>query len=487
MQRSHTLLLSTLAVAAAALALSGCTDEKIVYRDGTNFAAPKAAAANFVGYSDATNKKTVCGSCHAEIQASWVDTKHAVAWSDLVASGSQAGYCNGCHTTGAYGNLATAGGFAGDSTTARYHDVQCESCHGAGLTHISSPTSGNRPLASIKADTGLANGCGECHSGSHDPFLEEWKVSGHSKTFATSHSSTDPSCQACHTAQGFLTTQANVTHNYVEKNGAMLDVTCAACHDPHGSANSAQLRFPINTTNLDNNLCTKCHRRNGTSAEVTTRNSVHSPEGPTLFGTAGWIPASMVNGGAIVSSHGDATKNPGLCATCHVSKYEGTDPLTKTTVFSTGHRFLATPCVGANGLPTVAQDCEIATQSFRSCVSGGCHGSETLARNATVTAEARVTLLVGEANRLITLIKAGPKAADCTFATTKAYSVCNGVQFNISLTSKAGGIIHNPFLLEQLMIASINQLKSDYGVVAAAGIDLTPQLQKAAKGFAGGR
>jgi hypothetical protein len=38
-------------------------------------------------------------------------------------------------------------------------------------------------LASIKSDTGAAvtNGCAECHSGTHHPFVEEWRMSRHGR------------------------------------------------------------------------------------------------------------------------------------------------------------------------------------------------------------------------------------------------------------------------------------------------------------------
>jgi predicted CXXCH cytochrome family protein len=466
---------------------TACTSDKIVYRDAQAFAAPPAAAASFVGYSDTATKKTVCGSCHVEKQALWATAKHASAWKDLQASGGSQSYCEPCHTVSQNGNAATTDvGYQG-SKDARYHDVQCESCHGAGLTHVTSPSLTNQPLASIKADTGLKNGCGECHSGTHNPFVDEWRISGHASTWDTSHNSTDPYCQGCHTGQGALTTWG-IKSNFVEaKDATPQNVVCAVCHDPHGSPNTAQLRFPINTSSTETNLCMKCHQRRGTFQDAIAqgRNTVHSPEGPTLLGQAGWFPPGMSASDSIISSHGSPAKNPNLCATCHVQKFAGTDPVTKASVNSTGHRFLATPCVSANGLPTKDQTCTPTSMTFRSCLGTGCHATEALARNAFNTATARVTLLTNEANRLITLVKAGPKAAECTFSTTKPYTTCMGIQFNISVTTKVGGIVHNPFLLEQLMIASINQLKKDYGVTAAADIELTPLLKKSSS-LAGG-
>ncbi len=470
----------------AALA-TACTSEKIVYRDGPNFAQPTTAAANFVGYSDETAKKTVCGSCHVEKQGLWAQTKHASAWKDLSSSGSSQSYCEPCHTVGQNGNSATVDGGFQTTKDARYHDVQCESCHGAGLTHVTSPGLTNQPLASIKADTGLKNGCGECHSGTHNPFLDEWKVSGHSQTWEASHNSTDPYCQSCHTGQGALSAWG-VTSNYVEKGStAMLPAVCAVCHDPHGSPNAAQLRFPINAASTEKNLCTKCHQRRGTSADAIAmgRNSVHSPEGPTLFGQAGWFPPGMSASDSIISSHGSTVKNPNLCATCHVQKFQGTDAVTKQAVFSTGHRFLATPCVDASGLPTKTQTCAVTAQTFRSCVSGSCHGTEALARNAFNTATARVSLLSTTLNGLIAQAKLGSKKAECTFPNAN-YGTCLGAQFNVSVATKVGGIVHNPFLIEQLMIATINQMKKDYNLTVAADVDLTPLLRKGSATAGGG-
>jgi predicted CXXCH cytochrome family protein len=474
--RAQTFILVALATAAFS---AGCVDEKIVYRSGTDFAAPPSAAANFVGYYDEANKQTVCGSCHIDFQTRWAKTKHASAWSDLQASGHATGTCEACHSVNDRGNIVADTAVGYRSTKAeRYHDVQCESCHGAGLTHAKGPNTDNRPLASIRADTNITTGCGECHTGTHTPFAEEWKKSGHSMTWEASHNSTDPYCQGCHTAQGFLS-KWGVTNNYLEKTSTdMLPATCATCHDPHGSDNDHQLRFPINAANLEDNLCIKCHQRRGTVQDAIEqgRNSVHSPEGPTLLGQAGWFPPGMSISDSIIGTHGSVTKNPKLCAGCHVQAFQGTDAATGQQVFSTGHRFLATPCVGANGLPTDSQTCAVTAQTFRSCVAGGCHGTETAARSAFNTAEARITLLVTQANALVTQAKAGPKKTECTFSTTAPYTTCLGTQFNVSLANKSGSVVHNPFLVEQLLIASINQMKKDYNLTVAASLDLTPQL-----------
>ncbi|HTR77427.1 MAG TPA: cytochrome c3 family protein, partial [Gemmatimonadaceae bacterium] len=467
-------------------------------RSGTNFAAPATNAGSFIGYYDVTNKQTVCGSCHVDYQTRWSATKHAGAWADLQASGVATGVCQACHSVTNLGNAVTDTAVGYRSTKdARYHDVQCESCHGPGLTHASDPNANNLPLASIKADTNATNGCGECHTGVHEPFVDEWKltnVSGLSHSIVQSGTvgNTDPTCVGCHTAQGALL-QFGVTENYVESVASSaaittanaLPIVCATCHDPHGSSNAHQLRFSISAANIDDNLCIKCHQRRADPSQVTTRNSVHSPEGPTLLGLAGWFPPGMSAGDSIIGTHGTPSANPELCATCHVYRYTAVDSASGNFVFqSTGHRFIAAPCVDANGIPTTAQTCDISVKTFRSCVASGCHASETVARSLYLTDSARILQLVTSLNSAINKVNA-IKPGDCKLG-GPIYTSCLGSQFNVTLAQSPGGFVHNPFLLEQLLIASINQLQKDYGVTPSVSVSLKPQFilprRKAANG-----
>ncbi|MEO7085654.1 MAG: cytochrome c3 family protein [Gemmatimonadaceae bacterium] len=474
----------------ATLALvATCTSESIVYRSGTNFAAPPSTAASFIGYYDNTNKQTVCGSCHIDYQTRWASTKHASAWADLQANAGAAGYCQACHSVDNLGNAVTDTAVGYRSTKdARYHDVQCESCHGPGLTHASAPSASNRPLASIQADTNATNGCGECHSGTHEPFVNEWKGTNlgglsHSIVQPGTVGNTDPTCVGCHTAQGALSA-FGVTENYVEKVAPTaitaanaLPLVCATCHDPHGSENPAQLRFSLSAANIDNNLCIRCHQRRADPSTVTTRNSTHSPEGPTLLGLAGWFPPGMSTGDSIIGTHGTPSRNPELCATCHVSRYASTDKASGNLIFqSTGHRFIAAPCVDANGTPTAGQLCAITAKTFRSCVSGSCHATQTVARNLYITDSLRIYQLVGSLNSQLTKV-AALKPADCKLGGT-VYTSCLGGQFNVSLAQSPGGFVHNPFLLERLLVATINQVQKDYGVTGDQGVQLNSQLAR---------
>ena len=480
-----------MALAACAVA-AACTSDKIVYKSGVNFAVGPTAAASFIGYYDVTNKQTVCGSCHVDYQTRWSQTKHASAWADLQASGGSQGYCEACHTTNNLGNGVTDTTVGYRSTKdARYHDVQCESCHGPGLTHASSPTGNNTPLASIQADTNATNGCGECHTGTHEPFVNQWKMANesglshsHIQSHALGNASTD--CVGCHTAQGALL-RFNPTAKYVEQVSGPTSITaanalpivCAVCHDPHGSPNTHQLRYSISAPSVDQNLCVQCHQRYPTPVALTTRNSAHSPEGPTLFGLAGWFPPNWNAADTIIGTHGTPSANPGLCAGCHVQRFTVNKAGTSTFVFQdAGHSFIAAPCVDANGQPTTSQSCAQTSKTFRSCVQSGCHASETAAISAYNTDSLRVQQLVTMANSLIAK-ETAIKSAECNEAATTtlpAFTTCMGMIFNVSLATKPGAFVHNPFLIEQLLLKNISQMQTQYGITPSVLYPLTPQI-----------
>ena len=134
-------------VATVAALLLACSDTQEVPREPFN--PPPDQTNKFLGYFTASDKLTACGNCHAEKQGDWATTKHAQAWGDLVASGHQTAECNSCHSVSERGNAAAApAGYSAVADTA-YQDVQCESCHGSGFEHASSPTIENRPLATV--------------------------------------------------------------------------------------------------------------------------------------------------------------------------------------------------------------------------------------------------------------------------------------------------------------------------------------------------
>ena len=458
--------------------MTSCVDEKIVYRDGPNFVAPPSNAGSFLGYHDEADKKTVCSNCHVTQQGRWAETAHAGAYATLAARGQVQGTCERCHTVNNLGNAVTDTTSGWRSThDDRYKDVQCESCHGPGLQHVTAPARGQM-LASILADTGSAvtNGCSECHSGTHHPFVEEWRKSGHgaqASPTVPSPTNARAECQSCHNASGILASWG-VNTNFTEKLSSTYvraGVTCAVCHDPHGSANDHQLRYSVTASNTTDNLCMRCHQRRARPDSAST-SGPHSEQGPLLLGNAGWFPPNLDLSTTVASTHG-SERNPRLCATCHVQKYTANDKLTGAFAFQvTGHRFLAIPCVDANGAPTDAQTCAISARSFRSCTASGCHGSETAARSAFTTAEGRIDVLVAELRRLLALVPPGE------LTTVTKFTTARGAKFNADLADQVGSFVHNPFLVEQLLRASISQVAKDYNLTSSPGFSLAPEYTK---------
>ena len=202
------------ALAAFALAAAACTSDN---NSGTP-SQPTLDAA-FLGYSNPANQQTTCGNCHTNLQVSWVKTGHARAWADLQASGHASAACYGCHTVSGLTNSApdSTGYFAVDSTAKKYYeDVQCESCHGPGATHVQAPDE-TQPIPSISAGVGATTGCATCHNGTHHPFVEDWSESAHSTVLAPPTSNSSSSCRGCHTGQGALA-RFDTKANYAEIN-----------------------------------------------------------------------------------------------------------------------------------------------------------------------------------------------------------------------------------------------------------------------------
>jgi len=471
----------------SAAALVACDDD-VVYQDRPPFNPPPDASSGFLGYYDETVKQTTCGNCHADFHASWSTTAHAGAYNTLNSNSGKQDSCFSCHTVTGKGNSASGTPAGHDKVKdPAYFDVQCESCHGQGLQHVEGVGQGNlvRPLAKLNAiGTGT---CSDCHSGAHHAFADEWKQSRHA-TINTSRAS-NPSCQPCHEGRGALK-RWGIDVNYVEKANAtdyQPVAACAICHAPHGSENPTQLRFPVTSQDPGTNLCIKCHLNQATPvppADVTP----HAPQGAVLLGYAGWRPPNFAYDTAKIYGSHATTKNPKLCAGCHVSKFTVTDPTSGNFVFqATGHLFRPIPCLDAQGKPTANKTCAYNTtaRSWVSCTQSGCHANATAANSAFNSVRDRMKLfteqLWTDVNKDGTLqaaptdggLLATVKAQKPNEWTTDAITPAEGAEFNARVCGEYGSSnadnskgVHNPFLCDALLTSSITYVKSYYGLPA---------------------
>jgi hypothetical protein len=224
------------------------------------------------------------------------------------------------------------------------------------------------------------------------------------------------------------------------------------------------------------NLCVKCHhKRAEPETESATIRGPHSPEGPQLLGEgAGRFPPDFQPEiDKILCTHG-SSGNPKLCATCHVAGFTINDAQSgEFVVRSVGHSFKAIPCVDANGAPTNAESCTLAERTFASCATAGCHGSQDAARSAKTTADARITQLVNQLDAMLAL----PEVAPDNVQNDGRFTVADGAWFNSQLAKMTGSTVHNPFLIEQLLIATINQLRTTYNLpVTVISVSLERQI-----------
>jgi predicted CXXCH cytochrome family protein len=497
---------STVAVAVVAgVVLGACTKEEIVYRDREPFNPPPDVASGFLGYFTRSTKQTTCGNCHVGHQRDWKTTAHAGAWASLVGSGHQVESCNACHSVSDKGNLATAPAGYSRVADSAYHDVQCESCHGPGYAHVLEPDlPGNVPLARLRVTNANDQaGCAECHSGTHTPFIEEWEQSRHSEVLAAE--AARPECASCHEARAALKSWG-VNVNYIERDSTAAAnyfpaTTCGLCHNPHGSPNSKQLRFPIDVAAPEQNLCVKCHMRRIEPTPASSRGAQpHAPQGGIYYGIGGYRnPTYFVYADQqVATTHADGTANPRQCAGCHVVGFSKLDPLTNITIFSTGHTFRPIPCLDANGQPIGANTCAYTTaaRSWKSCAGSGCHASEAVAQSVFTggrnTLKSLVDVVWADTNHNETIdaypIDTGylakvklnlPAAFTYTDATI---TPAEGAEFNArtvgeglySNGDKSIGV-HNAFLSRALIQANIQELLATYGAFLPAP---PPEVQR---------
>ena len=102
-----------------------------------------------------------CKTCHEDAYSQWAGTRHATAMATLEKMGQQADpECVGCHTTGAL----QRGGFTTLKETPNLVNVQCEACHGAGLSHKEKPTAGYGKVSEEL--------CRSCHTEAYNPDFD---------------------------------------------------------------------------------------------------------------------------------------------------------------------------------------------------------------------------------------------------------------------------------------------------------------------------
>jgi predicted CXXCH cytochrome family protein len=243
--------------------------------------------------------------------------------------------CDGCHSVS----------YDIHSKTPTEWNVGCERCHGPGSEHAAHPTRLNILNPSQMDSVASSDTCIACHSqgqpkgGLIEGKAFDWPVGyhagGHLQDYWKLEDITLGQTDFYHYADGSAHKNRMQGNDFVQSVMYEKGVTCASCHDVHGTENYAQLRKPANA------ICLDCHSANGpngphvASLEEHTHHKAGSPGSQCV---ACHMPKIATQGvpGAFVTSHTfkfvtpamtDKYKIPNSCTSCHKDK--STDRATK--------------------------------------------------------------------------------------------------------------------------------------------------------------
>ena len=233
--------------------------------------------------------------------------------------------CDGCHSV------------AFDIVTKKpvEWNVGCERCHGPGSVHCKRPTRSNI-LNPARMDQIASNDtCIQCHSQGR-PLTEsiagkayDWPVGYEVGKRLQDYWKLEPehlgSTSFCYFADGTAHKNRMQGNDFVQSVMYRHGITCASCHDAHGTGNYAQLRKPAET------ICLTCHH------------GVGAPNGPhtaTIFAH---------------THHKDGT--PGSrCVDCHMPAIE-TEGVPGALVHAHTFRFVSPSLTEQHGIPNPCTGC----------------------------------------------------------------------------------------------------------------------------------
>jgi len=236
--------------------------------------------------------------------------------------------CDGCHSVDY--NIKT-------KQVAEWN-VGCERCHGPGSEHAAHPTRGDILNPAHMDEVAANDTCIQCHSQGQplsNPIegkYYDWPV-GYRVGLKLQDSWKLEDCKLGETSFYYFpdcTAHKNRMqgNDFAQSLMYRRGVTCASCHDVHGTENYAQLRKP------PNQICLDCHAAGGPNGprQATLEEHTHHKDGSDGSAcVACHMPAIETEGvpGAFVHAHTfrfitpvmtDKYKIPNACTSCHKDK-----------------------------------------------------------------------------------------------------------------------------------------------------------------------
>jgi len=220
-------------------------------------------------------------------------------------------------------------------------NVGCERCHGPGSEHVVRPTSTNILNPAEMDDVASDDTCIQCHSqgrpraGLIDGKAYDWPVGYHVGLHLADYWKLEDitlgQTDFFHYPDGTAHKNRMQGNDFVQSAMYLHGVTCASCHDVHGTGNYAQLRKPAEK------LCLDCHGPgspngpHGTTLEEHTHHKAGSAGSQCIACHMPKIESEGVPG-SFVRSHTfkfitpamtEKYKMPNPCTSCHTDKTTG--------------------------------------------------------------------------------------------------------------------------------------------------------------------
>jgi predicted CXXCH cytochrome family protein len=235
--------------------------------------------------------------------------------------------CDGCHSVG----------FNVEDNTVAEWNVGCERCHGAGAEHAEHPRRDNIVNPGRMDFVHASDTCIQCHSqgqplknpvnGKYYDWPVGYKVGLNLADFWKLESHELGKLTFTHFPDGTAHKNRMQGNDFVQSLMYSRGVTCFSCHDPHGTANEAMLRRPMNE------VCLSCHgpnTQNGPHA-VSIEAHTHHPKGslgsqcvachmPKIEQTIADVNVSSHTFHFVTPVQTDVLKIPNACNTCHKDK-----------------------------------------------------------------------------------------------------------------------------------------------------------------------
>ncbi len=281
--------------------------------------------------------------------------------------------CSGCHATG-YALDEASGTFqlvAAADAAAVERAVGCEACHGPAGEHPASEGA-LRPQrvlnpARLPASEAPAP-CSGCHqrlAPDAHPFSADpgYPVDDRGEAVPPWRPAADAAVPDPDTFEGLSASrvrgdQVRELESSPHRAGWAGD--CTACHDPHGSAQPASLRFPSG----DNDLCTTCHRARFPNTAAEVEHSGHATFAPGSGGPGACVACHLPRAGLVLRR--DAISGVGES---HAHVLQPWTPDDVLAIFD---------AAGTDTLPieqvpvTGCLDCHLRTQAALADVGGAC-------------------------------------------------------------------------------------------------------------------